>query len=495
MPTFMNDLSLFLPNLLGAVAIFVIGWFAALILAAITKGLLGKTSLDNRLAGWVEDGAGTSAIHLEKLIASVVFWLVMAFVLVAAFQTLGLTTITQPLNGMLMQVFDYLPRLLMGGTLLLVAWLLATVLKRITAKGLTMAKVDEKLAEQTGKEEPPLLSSTLPEAAYWFVFLLFLPMVLQAFELEAVLDPINAMVAEVVTYIPNILAAGVLLAIGWFAARIVRRIVSSFLQAAGADNLAENVGIQQVFGNQKLSGVLGTIAYVLILIPVAISALNKLDIETISVPATEMLSLALNTIPFVIGAVITLSFAYLAGKIVGNVVTNFLTGIGFNNILSKLGIHGSENASQSPSQVAGIIAQAAIILFGVTEALSLLGFESLNELVFNFLTMGGQILLGMVIFGVGLFAANWVADAIAQSGSEQANILAALSRFSIVFLASAMALSQMGLAPEIINLAFGLLLGAIAVAFAIAFGMGGREVAARELDGWVKSLKPKAHSA
>jgi hypothetical protein len=54
-----------------------------------------------------------------------------------------------------------------------------------------------------------------------------------------------------------------------------------------------------------------------------------------------------------------------------------------------------------------------------------------------------------------------------------------------------MALRQMGLASEIINLAFGLLIGAIAVAVALAFGLGGREIAARELSGWVESVKSK----
>jgi len=52
-----------------------------------------------------------------------------------------------------------------------------------------------------------------------------------------------------------------------------------------------------------------------------------------------------------------------------------------------------------------------------------------------------------------------------------------------------MALRQMGLANEIVNMAFGLLLGAVAVAVALAFGLGGREVAARGLEEWVQSIE------
>ena len=78
---------------------------------------------------------------------------------------------------------------------------------------------------------------------------------------------------------------------------------------------------------------------------------------------------------------------------------------------------------------------------------------------------------------------------IRSSQAAQANLLATASRVSIVVLASAMALRQMGLANEIINLAFGILLGSVAVAIAIAFGLGGRDAAARFLDDWAKSVR------
>jgi hypothetical protein len=80
---------------------------------------------------------------------------------------------------------------------------------------------------------------------------------------------------------------------------------------------------------------------------------------------------------------------------------------------------------------------------------------------------------------------------VQASGVAQSGLLAVAARVSILVLAGAMALRQMGLANEIINLAFGLLLGAIAVAMALAFGLGGRELAARELEEWRQSVKSK----
>ncbi len=74
---------------------------------------------------------------------------------------------------------------------------------------------------------------------------------------------------------------------------------------------------------------------------------------------------------------------------------------------------------------------------------------------------------------------------VLAAGAAQSRLLAPGARIAIMVLSGAMALRHMGLADEIVNLAFGLILGAVAVALAIAFGLGGREFVARHLEGWL----------
>ena len=119
----------------------------------------------------------------------------------------------------------------------------------------------------------------------------------------------------------------------------------------------------------------------------------------------------------------------------------------------------------------------------------LLGFSSVAELVTQFTGFAGQVVLGLIIFALGLYLANLAAQTIQASKAAQARLLALAARVSVLVLSGAMALRQMGLANEIVNLAFGLLLGAIAVAAALAFGLGGREIATRELQNWLKLPK------
>jgi len=105
------------------------------------------------------------------------------------------------------------------------------------------------------------------------------------------------------------------------------------------------------------------------------------------------------------------------------------------------------------------------------------------------LVIFGQILVGLAIFAVGLYFANLAYNLIASSGTPQSKILGQTAKISILVLVSALALRQIGIAPDIINLAFGLLLGAISVAIAIAFGLGGRDVASEQLREWLAKFK------
>jgi hypothetical protein len=480
----------YIPNLVGALLILIIGWLVALIVSAIVRGVLRRTTLDERLARWIAGDEAAKGVEVDQWVGKGVYYLIMLFVLIAFFQALGLTLITQPLNQLLVQVFQYAPQLLGAGLLLLLAWIIASALRLLITRVLTAARLDERLGSEAGVEERVPLTKSLGDAVYWLVFLLFLPAILTALNLGGLLGPVQSMVNEVLAYLPNLFAAGVILAVGWFVARIVQRIVTNLLAAVGSDRLSERVGLAPVLGKQQLSGLLGLIVYILILIPVLIAALNALALEAVTQPASNMLNTILGAFPDIFAAGLVLAIAYVVGRVVAGLISNLLTGVGFNAILARLGL-GKEPAEgeRTPSEIVGYLVLVAIMLFATIEATQLLGFTLLAELVSEFTVFAGQIVLGLIIFAIGLWLSNLAARTIQASRAAQAGLLALAARVSILVLAGAMALRQMGLANEIINLAFGLLLGAIAVAAALAFGLGGRDMAGRQLEGWLHSVK------
>ena len=177
-------------------------------------------------------------------------------------------------------------------------------------------------------------------------------------------------------------------------------------------------------------------------------------------------------------------------RVVAGLVSNLLAGFGFDTMLAKAGI-GSSRADDEVkiSTIVGKLALVAIMMFATIEAVRMLGFDMLAGLVAEFMVFAGHVGLGLIIFGVGLYLAQLAARTVESSSTPQAGLLAIASRVSILVLAGAMALRQMGLANEIITLAFGLLLGAVAVATALAFGLGGRDLAAETLREWSEKTK------
>ncbi len=221
------------PNLLGALAILVVGWLVALVLAAIVRGGLKRTTLDDRLARWIQGDEPGEPIPVERYVGKAVFYLVMVFVLVAFFQALNLTLITEPLNALLTQLTEYAPRILGAGLLLLAAWLVATVLRKLVSAALSATNLDQRLSDRAGMDEEKAVpvSKTIADAVYWLTFLLFLPAILGALALQGLMAPVEGLLDRVLAFLPNLLAAALIFLIGWFVARLVQRIVTNLLAA------------------------------------------------------------------------------------------------------------------------------------------------------------------------------------------------------------------------------------------------------------------------
>jgi hypothetical protein len=247
-----------------------------------------------------------------------------------------------------------------------------------------------------------------------------------------------------------------------------------------------------MLGTSRLSQVIGLIVFVLILIPLLIASLNALELEAITQPASNMLNMLLGALPGIFGATLVLILAYVVGRVLATLLTNVLDGIGFNTVLVRLGLIQEVPAGpQSPAAVMGTLFLTAVMLFAAMEASKLLGFALLADLISRFMVFGGHLLLGLIVIAIGLYLANFASTAIQSSGAAGASLLAKAAKVAILVLVTAMALRQMGLADEIVNLAFGLLFGALAVAVALAFGLGGRDIAAKEIQEWVQSIKSK----
>lgn len=473
-----------LPSVLGALAILIVGWLVAIVVRAGIRRGLAVVRLDER----IRSSAG-GTMHLEQGIALTAYYVLLVLVGVAFLDTLKLQLVSVPLQALVGEVFDYLPRLGAGAALLCVAWIVATIARNLITGGLKASGLDERLAAETGMRP---VSQSLGDVAYWLVILLLLPAVLGTLQLQGMLGPVQAMVNDILGMLPNVLAATVIGLVGWGLAVIVRNLVTNLLAGTGADRAGENAGLH---GTMPLSRLVGLVLYVFVLIPALIAALNALKIDAITAPATEMLNAVMQAIPNVFAAAVILLLAYLVSRLVANLLSEVLGGMGFDRLPARLGIAQAFGKDTTPSRLAGQVLVFFVMLFAAVEAANRLGFARMADLMSTFVQFGGEVLLGSAMIVVGFWLSNLAHEGIVRIYGNTALAVANVARFAILGLVIAMGLRQMGLAEDIVNLAFGLTLGAVAVALALSFGLGGREAAGRQMEYWFSRLRGEAGAA
>ncbi|MCF2515992.1 mechanosensitive ion channel [Sphingomonas sp. G124] len=349
------------------------------------------------------------------------------------------------------------------------------------------------------------IGTELGRLAYWLVWLVGLIAALQPLGLSGVLAPVSTMLNEVATFIPRLFGAGLFFFAGLILARIVRHVIEAALGAINLEQLAGRAGLRlsetpvavdaEGTASEGVSPTRSTIARAVgmtvsavIIIFAAIASLDILHIEAVSEPAKNMLNMIALAIPNVLAALLWLAIAFLIARWVKTLIETVLPSLGFDNFIHSL---GAMPRNVSPSRVAGAIAMTALLLLAGIEALHRLGGDDTAALVIQVTELGGKVIFGTVIIVVGFVLARILAGLVGAS-TERTSYAEVIVKYAIIALFTAIGLTFMGLADQIVMLAFGLILGSAAVATAIAFGLGGRDYAARLLEEWHESNSPPA---
>ncbi len=363
-------------------------------------------------------------------------------------------------------------KILFAVVALVVTWLAAKAAKWAFAK-----LVDTVDFFKRGTGSGQSLGESLGKIVSLLIWLFGLLIVLNILELGGVAGPIDSLLENVVGFLPNLLWAGLIFFIGMMVARIARDLVVTTLQTVDLDKWANRGGVDNVTGNTAISRTIGTIVYVLIAIPVAIAALEQLGIDSISGPASRMLEMIFAAIPNIIAAAVLLGIGYLISKFVVQIVKEILPGLGVDRALEESGL---VTEGTTASGIIARVTQVAIILFFAIAATRLLGFPELTAILDQLLELGGRVIFGAVVIAFGFLIANLLARLIA--GDAGGTTAATIVRWATIILFVFMGLQFTGIGGMIPANALTILIAGIAVAGALAFGLGGRDWAARKLE-------------
>ncbi len=352
--------------------------------------------------------------------------------------------------------------------ILVIGWFIAGLIKRTTQKLIKKTGIDDKLKGGSLK-----ISSFVGKLIYFLVMLFVFMLALGKLGLTEVLDPIKNLLNGFTNYIPNIIGAGLVAYIGYMLANIV----SQFVEMSGdtINNLIPSkVKLPE---NINIVNILKKIVFIFVFIPLLISAFHILDMKAISEPATEMLGTFFAAIPRILVAVIIMVVFVFVGRFVSQLLKELLQSLNIDSIVAKMNMTDFIGTKSFASIISNI-AYTLIVIFGMMTAFEKLEFAQLTEILDTVVAYAGKILFGIVIIGLGLIIANVFTKALSTKGNA---FVTSIVKMAIIAIFLAIGLRAMGIADDIVNLAFGITLGTVALTIVLSFGLGGREAAGKQM--------------
>lgn len=406
---------------------------------------------------------------------------------------------TQPAVYWQQQLVEWGPRVLFALLILIATHFVAKAVQWGIAKMVDKLPILKRDPDTSGDS----IGMELGRLGYWIAWLVGLVAALQPLGLSGVMTPVTTMTNEVFAFIPRLFGAGLFFFAGLILARIVRHIVEAALGAINLERLASraglNLGEQPVAVDSSgaasegaapvrstIAKAVGMVVGAIIIIFASIGALDILQIEALSIPAKNMLNIVGSSIPNVFNALVWIVLGLLIGKWVKSLLETILPSFGLDNFMHSL---GAIPRNISPSKVAASVAMTAILLIALIEALNQVGGDSSAALMIQVTALGGKVIFGTLVIVVGFVLARILANLVGSSTGE-GGYAQTIVKYAVIALFTAIGLTFMGLADQIVMLAFGLILGSAAIAAAIAFGLGGRDYAARLLDEWHQKNSP-----
>jgi len=363
---------------------------------------------------------------------------------------------------------DFIPATVGAIIILILGWFIAGFAKRMIIRLLRKTNVDDKLGNNK-----VTISKFIGKLAYFLIMIFVFMLALEKLGMSNVMDPMKNMLSGFFDFIPNIVGAGLVGYIGYMLANIVSELVG--LSGDTIQKFAPKLKLPE---NIDLVKILKKVVFIVIFIPLLIAALNILNMDAISEPATNMLQTFMAAIPKVLVAALILIIFIVGGRFISGLLKDLLDSMNLNNFFKKINldaITGNTNVVQLITNVVYFF----ILAFGVMTAVEKLEFQQLTEIMDTIVGYAGKILFGLVILAIG----NWIATlAYTNFAKKEDNkFVAAIIRMAVIAIFLAIGLRTMGIANEIINLAFGLTLGTVAVTIALSFGLGGREAAGQQM--------------
>ena len=210
-------------------------------------------------------------------------------------------------------------------------------------------------------------------------------------------------------------------------------------------------------------------------------------------PIRQMLTKIMAFLPVLLGALIILIVGWIVAKAIRRIVDWLLKTARFDTLADKAGIteilRKGDMKITAREVVSGLVYWLVIIMVLVM-VVNALGLPKASDILASLFAYVPKVIAALFVLVVAMFLASFVSG-IVRTAAGNANlpkpeIFAGISRWAIIIFAATISLEQLGIAPLLVTTTFNIILGGICLALALAFGLGGKDAAAKYLEGLKK---------
>jgi hypothetical protein len=212
---------------------------------------------------------------------------------------------------------------------------------------------------------------------------------------------------------------------------------------------------------------------------------NTLIVE----PVTQMLTRIMDYLPVLLGALVILIVGWIVAKAIRRLVNWLLKTVRFDTLADKAGISEilrKGNLEVSAREVMSSIVYWLIIIMVLVMTVDALGMPKSSDILAGLFAYVPKVIAALLVLIVAMFLANFVSGIVRTAAGNaklpKPEILAGISRWAIIIFAVTISLEQLGIAPLLVTATFNIVLGGVVLALALAFGLGGKDAAAKYLE-------------
>ncbi|MBO5924193.1 MAG: mechanosensitive ion channel, partial [Lentisphaeria bacterium] len=389
-------------NVLGAILILFVGYFAALVLGRKATDLMEKIS--GKFINFSEAGEILPVVRTAKICGRIVYGIVMLLAVLGCFSVLKLDAAAEPLQEFISKITAFLPNIAGALLLIFIAWVVSGLVRIFSMTLLDSIKLSSKLPlNKSEKLNNGKFALYVSKTAACIVYIFFLPAILDALKIYGITQPLQSMFEKCLTFIPNLLACALILFAGLWAANLARRAAKGFTVISKIDDLDDKFESSDTLRSGSLSAMIGWTVYGLVALPVVIAALTALDIDILSRAIAGFFRDVLDFSGEIAVSAILLLVVFRCGKFVGKIIERLTAAWGIDSLCCNM------CKTLKLSVVAGKLTRIALAVLAVLVICDIFELSKASSLVRSFAVFGGNLILSSIVLLIGIKLANFAA--------------------------------------------------------------------------------------